>query len=75
MNDTNNMNDMNASSGYGDLPDPREEIHNAKLWGLASLQSVLGPARGEDFFSSLNPSMVVSFWLWVLGEALDADES
>lgn len=72
MNDTNNT---NASSPEGSLPDPLREIQNAQLWGLASLQSVLGPARGEEIFSSLNPSLVVAFWLWVLGEALDADES
>jgi hypothetical protein len=72
MNDTNNT---GASSPEEYLLDPLREIQNAQLWGLASLQSVLGSARGEEVFSSLNPSMVVSFWLWVLGEALDADES
>ena len=69
------MNDTNTSSEYGDLPDPRAEIQNAKLWGLASLQSALGPARGEEIFSSLEPGLVVAAWLYLLGEAQDADES
>lgn len=69
------MNNTNASSPDGDLPDPRAEIQNAKLWGLASLQSALGSSRGEELFSSLEPGLVVAAWLYLLGESQDADES
>lgn len=71
------MNDMNSKSvPYPeDLPDPLDEVQNAKLWGLASLQSALGSVRGGKIFSLLDPALVVSLWLWVLGEAQDADES
>ena len=54
---------------------PVEEIHNAHLWCLASLQRVLGPEKGLAFMETLSPPEVISLWLYLLDASQDADES
>lgn len=54
---------------------PVEEIHNAHLWCLSSLQSVLGPEKANSFMEFLHPSGVIALWLYLLDASQDQDES
>lgn len=57
------------------IPVSIQEVQNARLWCTSILERIYGPKKGGEILLSLDPMMVVSLWVYLLDESLDADES
>ena len=51
------------------LVNPSEEIDNSFVWGLSSLQSILGPTLGLSALQIMNPRLVLSVWIFLLSKS------